>query len=129
MWVNREQYEANLKRTAKLEVEVESNIREIARLRVEIDYWRAKFESALNRADRIVDKSLTVSGLGPVSDLGVKELTETTSRYEEMMKKAVKENTEMFAEEIPGAFSEGEEEKGLQIDENLLAGVVSGLRE
>lgn len=126
MWINREQYEANLRRTAKLEVEVESKQGQIARLKDEIDYWREKFESAQNRADRIVDKSLTVSGLGPVSDLGVKEFEEVTGKYAKMMKEADRQATEMFADEIPSI--EGEND-GLEIDPELLSSVVNGLKD
>lgn len=126
MWINREQYEANLKRTAKLEVELQSKVERISHLQDEVDYWREKFESAQNRADRIVDKSLTVSGIGPVSDLGVKEFEEVTGKYAKMMKEADRQATEMFADEIP---SSGEDTGSFEIDPELLSSVVNGLKE
>ena len=123
MWIKREVFEANLRRTAKLESEVESKQGQIARLQQEIDYWRGKFESALNRADRLVDKSLSVSGIGPISDLGVQEVTENSKIYEKMMKNAEKMNTEMFADEIPG------EEEGVGVDPALVKAMIDGSRE
>jgi hypothetical protein len=126
MWVTRESFETGLKRTAKLEVELQSKIEQISRLEKEIDYWRDKFESAQNRADRIADKSLAVSGIGPVSDLGMKELDETMGRYAKMAKDTERQTTEMFGEEIP---MDGTENSELVIDPKLIAALADGLRE
>lgn len=126
MWINRDRYEASLKGTAKLEVELQSKVGQISRLEKEIDYWRDKFESAQNRADRIVDKSLSVSGIGPVSDLGMKELDETMGKYAKMMKDAEHQSTEMFGEEIR---EDGKENLELEIDPQFANALVDGLRE
>lgn len=126
MWVSKGKYETDLKRTSKLEVELQSKIEQISRLEREIDYWRGKFESAQNRADRIVDKSLSVSGIGPVSDLGMKELDETMGKYAKMMKDAENQSTEMFGEEIR---AEGTENLELEIEPQLVNALVDGLRE
>src|SRR4051812_38877470 len=123
MWISREKYEAELKRTVKLESEVESKQGQILRLQKEIDYWREKFESSQNRADRIVDKSLSVSGIGPVSDLGMKELDETMGKYAKMMKEAEIQATEMFGEEIR---EDGKENLELEIDPQLVTALVDG---
>jgi hypothetical protein len=124
MWIRKANWEGKLLQNARLEVELKSKIGENSRLEREVDYWRAKFESEQNRADRISDKSLSAGGLGPVSDLGVREAETFSTNYQKMMKDAERMNTEMFAEVIPG-----EETEELQIDPALLEAIGQGLRQ
>jgi len=126
MWIKSAQYIKLIEDNATNKKELELREGQIARLQQEIDYWRDKFESAQNRADRIADKSLAVSGIGPVSDLGMKELDEAMGKYAKMAKEAEKQTTEMFGEEIR---DDGKENSELEIDPQLLTALVDGLRE
>lgn len=127
MWISKEEFLVGVKRTALLEGEIKGNLEKIGRLEKEIDYWREMFESAQNRADRISDKALTVSGIGPVSDLGVREVDDHGKKYAKMMKEAENQANEMFGEELNSPLTEGGGE--LLIDPQLLGAIVGGLRD
>lgn len=130
MWIGKEEFLVGVKRTALLEGEIKGNLEKIGRLEKEIDYWREMFESAQHRADRISDKALTVSGIGPVSDLGVREADDHGKKYAKMMKEAENQANEMFGEELNSPLTEGEEGGGgLLIDPQLLGAIVGGLRD
>jgi len=122
MWIARANYEALLRDRVRLESEVESNKGIIARLEKELDYWRGKFEGEQARADRVNDRLMETSGFAPVSETGIREVDEWKKKTEELMKGYMKQNTEMFADELPG-------EEVVEIDENLLGEVVKGFRE
>lgn len=130
MWIGKEEFLVGVKRTALLEGEIKGNLEKIGRLEKEIDYWREMFESAQHRADRISDKALTVSGIGPVSDLGVREVDDHGKKYAKMMKEAENQANEMFGEELNSPLTEGGEGGGeLLIDPQLLGAIVGGLRD
>lgn len=122
MWIKRDVYESLLRDRTRLESEVQSKQGQIALLRDEIRYWRDKFEKEQERADRVNDRLMESHGFAPVSETGIKEADGLKRQYEELMKNYTKQNTEMFADEIPG------EEGSLEIDPELLGAVVEGFK-
>lgn len=100
MWIGKERYIALERENASLAATIESVIGTTKRLEREIVYWRDKFESAQNRADRVSDLAFETSGFRPISDLGISERKEAIKSAKEYEKEKEQLITEMYADEI-----------------------------
>ena len=112
MWIKRTDYEAYVSDRASLRATETL----VGRLEKEIDYWRQRYESERNRADRVVDAHFASGGIAPVTDLGVSALKEA---QEEMKKFASRNDTTELASDGDD-ISVGDGEGHLRIDPELL---------
>lgn len=102
MWISKGNYVALQRENAANAATLESKIGTIKRLEAEIVYWREKFESAQNRADRVSDLAFETSGFKPISDLGVSERERSNKTARDAADEIKRLTTELYAEEIGG---------------------------
>jgi hypothetical protein len=100
MWISKERYIALERENGSLSATIESKIEVTKRLEREISYWRDKFESAQNRADRVSDLAFETSGFRPISDLGISERKDAIKSAKEYEKAQEDMAREMYADEI-----------------------------
>lgn len=93
MWIKREKYENLLK---------ESTL--TSHLRAEVEYWRGKFESERERADRIGDRVFEVEGRAPVSTMGMAEARMNADEMKRAVEAQVREMGGAFEEDDPSEF-------------------------
>lgn len=108
MWIKHKNYIEIITNKSRLEAKVEMAEAEVGRLEREVDYWRGKFESAQNRADRVADLAFETSGFRPISDLGVTERDKRAAEAKDATERNQRLMTEMFADEIGGDEGEGD---------------------
>lgn len=106
MWIGKERYIALERENASLAATIESKQAELRRQEREIAYWRDKFESAQNRADRVSDLAFETSGFRPISDLGISERKEAIKSAKEYEKAQEDMAREMYADEINDSDSD-----------------------
>lgn len=122
MWIKRNEYVALQRENASLAATIQSTIEASRRYEREIDYWRGKFESAQNRADRVADLAFETSGMRPISDLGVAERDKNAENVAEVAERQRELITEMFADEIPDEIEQegADDAEGFVIDPELI---------